>query len=184
MAGYCVPQAGINIAPASLGERELRSVYLVPHEAAVKEAHVWSVMPSYNAVDGVPAHANRWLLTKVLREEWGFPGYVCSDWSGVTMNYQLHHVCKGPKEAAALALKAGMDLESPSDDCYRMLPELLREGTISEQELNQAVARVLRAKFVAGLFDGKRDPLPDGALPRISIRPNTSPWPGGWRRNR
>jgi beta-glucosidase len=165
MAGYCVPQAGINIAPASLGERELRSVYLVPHEAAVKEAHVWSVMPSYNAVDGIPAHANRWLLTKVLREEWGFPGYVCSDWGGVSMNYQLHHVCKNPKEAAALALKAGMDLEAPTDECYRMLPELLREGTISAQELDQAVARMLRAKFVAGLFDGKHDPLPDGALP-------------------
>ncbi len=164
MAGYCVPQAGINIAPASLGERELRSVYLMPHEAAVKEAHVWSVMPSYNAVDGVPAHANRWLLTKVLREEWGFPGYVISDWGGVSMNYELHHICKNPKEAAALAIRAGVDLESPNDACYRTLPELLREGAITEQELNQAVARVLRVKFVAGLFDGNRNPLPDAEL--------------------
>ncbi len=171
MAGYCVPQAGINISPASLGERELRSVYLMPHEAAVKEGHVWSVMPSYNAVDGVPAHANRWLLTQVLREEWGFRGYVYSDWGGVEFNHSLHHVVNSRKEAAALALKSGVDLEAPNDECYRYLSELLREGVISEGELNQAVARVLRVKFVAGLFDGRRSPASDEDLVRCIHTP-------------
>jgi beta-glucosidase len=164
MAGYCAPQAGINIAPASLCQRGLRSIYLLPHEAAVKEAHVWSVMPSYNAVDGIPAHANRWLLTNVLREEWGFRGYVYSDWGGVAFNHDLHHVSNSRKEAAALALKSGVDLEAPDDECYRYLPELLQEGTVTQGELNEAVARVLRVKFVAGLFEGKRNPVSDFEL--------------------
>jgi len=71
MAGYCVPQAGINIGPASLGERELRSVYLVPHEAAVKEAHVWSVMPSYNAIDGIPARLFFLLIAPTVTQHLG-----------------------------------------------------------------------------------------------------------------
>jgi beta-glucosidase len=164
MAGYCAPAGGINIAPASLGERELRSVYLMPHEAAVKEAHVWSVMPSYNAIDGVPSHKNHWLLTKVLRDEWGFQGYVFSDGNGVLMLHRLHGVSTGPEESAALALRAGVDVEEPETDCYRLLPELIHKGIVEEQELDQAVARVLRAKFVAGLFDARPDPVPPAEL--------------------
>jgi len=87
MAAYEVPRAGINIAGSSLGERELRSVYLVPHERVVKEGHVASLMPSYHCIDGVPAHANRWLLTEVLRGEWKFDGYLYADWGGVRMNH-------------------------------------------------------------------------------------------------
>ena len=166
MAGYCVPQGGINISPASLGEREMRSLYLVPHEAAVKEAHVWSVMPSYNAVDGIPAHASQWLLSQVLRREWGFSGYVYSDWSGVAFNYQLHHVSASPKAAALLAFKAGVDIDAPINECFHFLPELYREGALTEDELNEAVARVLRAKFVSGLFDGAREPRPLEELDR------------------
>ncbi len=161
MAGYCAPTAGINISPASLGQRELRSLYLMPHEAAVKEAHVWSVMPSYNSMDGVPAHANRWLLTTVLRDEWGFQGFVISDWGGVWMNANLHHVAKNAKQAGEMALRAGVDVEAPTDAGFATLPESLRDGSISQQELDHAVARVLRAKFVTGLFDGKRVPPPE-----------------------
>lgn len=164
MAGYCVPTAGINISPASLGQRELRSLYLMPHEAAIKEAHVWSVMPSYNSMDGIPAHANRWLLNTVLRDEWGFPGYVISDWGGVRMNCELHHVAKTMKQAGEMALKAGVDIEAPTDAGFATLHESLRDGSISQQELDQAVARVLRAKFLMGLFDGKRNPPPEDQL--------------------
>ena len=102
----------------------------------------------------------------MLREEWGFRGYVYSDWGGVEFNHSLHHVGNSRKEAAALAVKSGVDLEAPNDECYRYLPELLREGVISEGELNQAVARVLRVKFVAGLFDGRRSPASEEDLPR------------------
>jgi beta-glucosidase len=160
MAGYCVPRNGLNIASASIGEREMRSIFLVPHEAAVKEGHVWSVMPSYNAVDGVPAHANPWLLTKVLRDEWGFPGYVYSDWGGVVFNVELYHLVSDRREAALLAMKSGVDLEAPEPACYQHLSELVRSGKLPEEVLNRAVARVLRVKFLAGLFDGRRKAVP------------------------
>ena len=79
-AGYSAPQAGINLAPASIGERELRTMYLTPFEMVVKEANIYSIMPSYSEVDGIPAHANKFLLNKILRDEWKFPGYVFSDY--------------------------------------------------------------------------------------------------------
>ncbi len=153
MAGYCVPRSGLNIASASLGERELRSIFLVPHEAAVKEAHVAAVMPSYNAIDGMPAHANRWLLTDLLRGEWGFDGYIYSDWGGVEFNSTLHGVAANLEDAARIALLAGVDLEAPGPECYRYLPELVKSGQIDVKVIDQAVSRVLRAKFRAGLFD-------------------------------
>ena len=123
-------------------------------------------MASYNSVDGVPAHANHWLLTKVLRGEWGFNGYVLSDAGGVQMNCNQHFICRNIKEASVLALRAGVDVALDDPACYLTLPESLREGKITMQELDQAVARVLRQKFVAGLFDGMRDPLPAAELGR------------------
>jgi len=155
MAGYCVPRSGLNIASASLGERELRSIFLVPHEAAVKEAHVAAVMPSYNSIDGMPAHANRWLLTDLLRGEWGFDGYTYSDWGGVQFNSSLHGVAEDYKDAAGMALRAGVDLEAPGPECYRYLPELVASGQIDVDMIDRAVIRILRAKFRAGLFDDR-----------------------------
>ena len=154
IAGYELPRAGINIAGASIGEREMRSLYLVPHERAVKEGHVASLMPSYNCVDGVPAHANRWLLTTVLRDEWGFDGYLYSDWGGVYFVNSLHQVAATRAEAALMSINAGMDLEAPDQHCYKYLPQLVREGHLSEQVIDRSVVRVLRTKFRAGLFDG------------------------------
>jgi beta-glucosidase len=158
MAGYCVPRSGLNIASASLGERELRSIFLIPHEAAVKEAHVAAVMPSYNSIDGMPAHANRWLLTDVLRGEWGFDGYTYSDWGGVEFNSSLHGVAADFKDAARIALWAGVDLEAPGPKCFRHLPELVRAGKLDGKVIDQAVSRILRAKFRAGLFDEQGGP--------------------------
>jgi beta-glucosidase len=154
LAGYEMPRAGINIAGASVGEREMRSLYLVPHEAAVREAHVASLMPSYNSVDGIPAHANRWLLTTVLRDEWGFDGYLYADWGGVTFLHELHQVAATPADAALMAITAGMDLEAPSPANYQHLPQLVREGRVLIEMIDRSVARVLRTKFRAGLFDG------------------------------
>ncbi len=153
LAGYEMPRAGINIAGASIGEREMRSLYLVPHEAAVKEAHVAALMPSYNCVDGVPAHANRWLLTTVLRDEWGFRGYLYADWGGVSFLHELHQVAPTPADAALMAITAGMDLEAPTPAGYQHLPRLVREGRVPMELIDRSVVRVLRTKFRAGLFD-------------------------------
>jgi beta-glucosidase len=163
LAGYSVPVNGMNIAPAQLGERELRSVFFPPAEAVIRETGALCVMPSYNEVDGVPSHANHWLLEDVLRGEMGFKGYTYSDWGGVRFNTTLHRIAKDKAEAAALAIQAGVDLEAPAPECYASLASLVKEGRITEADIDRAAGRVLRTKFVAGLFDGR----PDGDLSHL-----------------
>ena len=152
-AGYSVPQGGINLGPASLGEREMRTLHLYPFEVVVKEGNVYAVMPSYNEVDGIPAHVNRWLLTQVLREEWKFPGYVFTDYGSLGHLYSFHKVARNAEEAAPMALRAGVDLEAARPDVYKRLVELVHNGTIEEAQIDEAVRRILRVKFKAGLFE-------------------------------
>src|ERR1700754_3862420 len=118
-AAHGQPEGGTNVAPANVSERVLREYFLPSFEAAVKEARVGSVMASYNEIDGVPSHANRWLLAKVLRQEWGFDGLVASDYYGIPQLEQLHHVAADKAEAARLALEAGVDAELPDPDCFQ-----------------------------------------------------------------
>lgn len=152
-AAHGQPEGGTNIAPVNVSERVLREYFLPSFEAAVKEAGVMSVMASYNEIDGVPSHANRWLLAKVLREEWGFDGLVASDYYGIPQLEQLHHVARDKAEAARLALEAGVDAELPDPDCFQTLIQLVRDGKVSEALIDKAVARNLRAKFLLGLFE-------------------------------
>src|SRR5260221_3785497 len=152
-AAHGQPEGGTNIAPANYSERVLREFFLPSFEAAVKEAGVMSVMASYNEIDGVPSHANKWLLEKVLREEWGFKGYIVSDYYGIPQLESLHHVAGNKAEAARLALETGVDIELPDPDCFRILVQLVKEGKVAEATINQAVARNLRAKFLLGLFE-------------------------------
>jgi beta-glucosidase len=152
-AAHGQPEGGTNIAPVNVSERVLREYFLPSFEAAVKEARVLSVMASYNEIDGVPSHANRWLLQRVLREEWGFDGLVASDYYGIPQLESLHHVAPDKAEAARLALEAGVDAELPDPDCFKALVQLVREGKVAEALLDRAVARNLRAKFLLGLFE-------------------------------
>jgi beta-glucosidase len=152
-AAHGQPEAGTNIAPASFSERVLRESFLPSFEAAVKEAGVMSVMPSYNEIDGVPSHTNRWLLEKLLRQEWGFDGLVASDYYAIPQMMELHHVAGDKAEAARLAIEAGVDIELPDPDCYKLLVQLVKDGKVSEATLNKAVARNLKAKFLLGLFE-------------------------------
>lgn len=157
-AGYSVPAGGINLAPSSLGEREMRTLHLYPFEKVVKEANVCAVMPSYNEVDGMPAHSNRWLLTDVLRGEWGFGGYVFTDYGGLSQLHNFHHVAADASEAAVMGINAGVDLEAARPDAYARLSDLVKAGKVNEEQIDTAVRRILRAKFMAGLFD---KPYPD-----------------------
>lgn len=154
-AGYSVPAAGINLAPASLGEREMRTLHLYPFEKVVKEANVYSVMPSYNETDGIPAHANHHLLTEILRHEWGFEGYVFSDYGGTSHLTHFHKTAPDKKEAAYQAFTAGLDLEAARPDIYPHIAELVKEGRLSEADVDVAVRRILKAKFRSGVFDKK-----------------------------
>lgn len=151
-AGYSVPWAGINLAPSSLGEREMRTLYLYPFEKVVKEANVYAVMPSYNEVDGVPAHANRWLLRDVLKGEWGFDGYVFSDYGGLSHLENFHHTSADKADAAYQGVTAGVDVEAARPDIYPNLLQLVNDGKVEESLIDDAVRRILTAKFKSGFL--------------------------------
>lgn len=158
-AGYSGSRAGRNFAPVSAGPRELADVFLPPFEMAVREGGARSVMPAYTELDGVPAHADATLLTRLLRERWGFEGTVVSDYFGVTFLQTLHGVAGEAGEAAAAALAAGVDVELPTGAAYLApLAAAVREGRVPEQLVDRAVRRVLRQKAELGLLDQDFDP--------------------------
>ena len=171
-AAHGQPESGTNCAPANVSMRVLRETFLSTFKAAIQEGGALSVMPSYNEIDGVPSHANRWLLQDVLREEWGFQGFTVSDYFAIReLNERPelygHHLAHDPKEAAALAVRAGVDIELPDPDCYSNLVELVREGTIPESVIDDRVRPMLRAKFLLRLFD---DPYVDPASAERVVR--------------
>ncbi|MGO9085834.1 MAG: CIA30 family protein [Candidatus Sulfotelmatobacter sp.] len=147
------PEGGTNTAPGNYSERIIRENFLVPFQAAVEEARVGSVMASYNEIDGIPSHINPWLLGRVLRQEWGFRGYVTSDGEGLQMLVETHHVAANNAEAARLALAAGVDYDLSDGSVYRTLLWQVKQGAVPEAELDRAVARVLATKFRLGLFE-------------------------------
>lgn len=152
--GYGASEGGMNWAPPHIGQRELRDVYLHPFEAAVRAGGLRSVMNAYNELDGVPAGADRGLLTGILRDEWGFDGCVVSDYFAVRQLADYHHVVADREAAAALALEAGIDVELPGTDCYgQPLIDAIESGRVDAHTLDTAVGRVLAAKFELGLFE-------------------------------
>src|SRR5216117_1246824 len=130
MTGHGQPESGTNVGPAPYGERTLRDFFLAPFEAAITEAHAKSVMPSYNEVDGIPSHANRWMLHDVLRGEWGFDGTVVSDWFAIQQLIERHHVAADPSEAARRALDATVDMELPDPATFPTLVEQVQRREI------------------------------------------------------
>ncbi|MEU4683308.1 beta-glucosidase family protein [Streptomyces xinghaiensis] len=160
-AGYSASRAGRNHAPVSAGRRELADVLLPPFELAVRDGGARSVMQAYNEVDGVPAAADPWLLTELLRDEWGFTGTVVADYFGISFLESAHHVAGSPREAAGLALAAGVDVELPAVRCYGTpLLDAVRAGDVPESLVDRAVTRVLRQKCELGLLDPDWDPAP------------------------
>jgi beta-glucosidase len=152
-AAHGQPEGGTNIAPTNYSERVLREFFLPSFQAAVQEAGIMSVMASYNEIDGVPSHANKWLLDKVLRQEWGFTGNVVADYYAIPQLESLHHIAANKAEAAKLALEAGVDIELPDPDAYKTLVQLVSDGKVAEAVLDRAVARNLKTKFLLGLFE-------------------------------
>ena len=160
-AGYSASRSGRNHAPVSMGPREFADVVLAPFEMALRLGGARSVMHSYADVDGVPPAANPALLTELLRGTWGFDGVVVADYFGVSFLESAHGVASSPGHAAALALSAGVDVELPTVRCFGdPLLELVRNGDVSEDLVNRAVARVLRQKCELGLLDASWKPTP------------------------
>jgi beta-glucosidase len=163
--GHGQPESGMNCAPANVSLRVLRETFLSTFKTALSEAGAISVMASYNEIDGVPSHASKWLLRDVLRKEFGFKGFVVSDYYAIwELGYRPdthgHFVAKDKKESCALAVKAGVNIELPDPDCYLHLVELVRKGVLKERELDDLIAPMLYWKFEMGLFD---DPYVDPA---------------------
>ena len=152
-AVHGMPEGGTNTAPGNYSERIIRENFLVPFQAAVEEAHVGSVMASYNEIDGVPNHINHWLLDKVLRQEWGFNGYLTSDGDGLQMLINVHRVARNNADAARQGLSAGIDYDLSDGAVYRTLTDQVKQGLVPESEVDRAVARILTTKFRLGLFD-------------------------------
>lgn len=149
------PEGGINQSPGNVPLREIYSMFLPPFKAAISEANTRVVMCSYNEIDGIPSHKNKWLMNKVLREELGFKGVVMSDYYGVEQLYMKHFVAKNRAEAAKQALEVGVDIDlsEPPVYSYPTLTEQVKEKQVPESLLDESVKRILRLKFEVGLFD-------------------------------
>jgi beta-glucosidase len=152
------PEGGTNAAPGNYSERIIRENFFLPFQAAVQEARVGSIMASYNEIDGVPSHINHWLLDRVLRQEWGFPGYITSDGDGLQMLVDTHHVAYNNADAARQGIAAGIDYDLSDGTPYSTLVAQVKAGIVPESEVDRAVSKILAAKFRLGLFD---NPLVD-----------------------
>jgi beta-glucosidase len=168
--GYGAAEGGRDYNTAEISEHTLREVYLPPFYAALREGSA-SLMSSFNAINGLPATANPSTLTGILRNEWGFPGLVVSDWTSVG-ELVGHGIARDKAEAAQKAMTAGVDMDMVSDSYHQHLASLVKSGKVSEARLDAAVRDVLRVKFALGLFD---DPFTDetreiqGALPKERV---------------
>ncbi|MDX3900817.1 MAG: glycoside hydrolase family 3 N-terminal domain-containing protein [Sphingobium sp.] len=160
LTGHGQPESGTNVGPAPISRRELRENFFPPFEQVVKRTGIEAVMASYNEIDGVPSHANRWLLEDVLREEWGFRGAVVSDYSAIDQLMSIHHIAPDLEGAAIRALDAGVDADLPEGLSYATLTKAVREGRVAESKIDLAVRRMLELKFRAGLFE---NPYADAA---------------------
>lgn len=151
--GHGSPQSGVNIAPVAVGARETRTLFLPAFEAAVKEAKALCVMTAYHETDGVPLTASYEYLTQVLKHEWGFQGYVYSDWMAVRYLHEVHRVASSVALAGKMAIEAGVDMDAPMESYGRLLLKLVEEGKVAENVVEEAARRVLRVKFLLGLFE-------------------------------
>jgi beta-glucosidase len=155
-AGHGSPEGGTNTSPVHIGERELRSVMLKSFEPALREGHAMGVMAAYHEIDGIPITADPMLLKGILRDEWGFQGFVLSDLGAIKRLYNAHFVAATPKDAVCMAIRSGVDMQfyDFSHDVFqKALVDCVREGSLAQADLDRAVRSVLRVKFALGLFD-------------------------------
>ncbi len=150
-AGYGAPQGGRDYDTTHIPVAELRDVYLPPFKAAIG-AGTMTIMAAFNALNGVPSMVNGWLLTDLLRGEWGFDGFITSDWAGIH-ELLAHGVAADPAEAARKAILAGVDMDMMGGFYVKHIPDEVRAGRVPQSVVDEAVRRVLRVKFRYGLFD-------------------------------
>ena len=155
-AAHGIPQTGSNASPVLIGERTVRQDYLPVFEKAFLRGGALATMAAYSELDGIPCAANKWLLTDVLRGEWGFKGIVVSDLGAIRFLETTHHVSTSPKESIRQAIDAGIDMQFydfPNDFFQKTLIALVEEGSLTEAQIERAAGGVLRLKFSLGLFE-------------------------------
>lgn len=163
-AGHGSPESGTNTSPGHYGERELRSVMLKAFEPAFRQGHAMGTMAAYHEIDGIPVTADSYLLKTILRDEWGFKGFVLSDLGAIERLSGDHRVAASPKDAVILAINSGVDMQFYDFDHKTFQSAIIdgfHDGSLSPAALDRAVSDVLRVKFELGLFD---HPLVDPAL--------------------
>ena len=146
------PAGGINAAPMDLSEQKLREVFLPPFIAAV-DAKVFTFMAAHNELNGIPCHANHWMLKDLLRDEMGFDGFVVSDWMDIERLHSMHHYSPSQDEAFCVSVEAGIDMHMQGDHYFETILEAVKSGRIPESRIDQAVSKILEAKFLLGLFE-------------------------------
>jgi len=152
-AGYGQVLGGSNFAAIEISERTLIDEVYPPFEAAVKEAKTLGIMASHGDLNGVASHGNPELLTGVLRDQWGFEGYVVSDSNDIARLFYFMKVAESPEAAAQMGLEAGIDIDLYAEDSYSYLPKMVKDNPELEKLIDRSVRRVLRTKFILGLFD-------------------------------
>lgn len=152
-AGYGQVEGGRNFAATPIESKVLHDEILPPFKAVVTKTNALGMMASHGSVGGVPAHGNQWLLTDLLRGEWGFKGVVVSDYNDIKRLEEFHHIATTPREAAKLGLMAGMDIDLPSSSAFQYLKEVVEQDKNLEPYLDASVRRILRLKFMLGLFE-------------------------------
>ncbi|APY11598.1 beta-glucosidase [Seonamhaeicola sp. S2-3] len=152
-AGYGQVLGGSNFAAIEISPRTLIDEIYPPFEAAVKEAKTLGIMASHGDINGIASHGNPELLTGVLRDQWGFKGYVVSDSNDIARLHYFMHVAETPEDAARMGLEAGIDIDLYAEDSYAYLPEMVKKNPELEKLIDRSVRRVLRTKFILGLFD-------------------------------
>lgn len=168
-AGYSFPLSGKDRTPAWIDTRMMHQYFLPPFEAGIR-AGAPTVMVNSGEVNGIPGHANRYLLTEVLKRRWGLEGFVVSDWEDIKRLHTRDRVAESPKEAVRLAVMAGVDMSMvPMDySFHELLLECVRDGSVPVARIDDAVRRILRVKFRLGLFE---NPRPDPALKAAFHKP-------------
>ena len=153
LAGHGESEGGQNQGPANHSMRVLRDYHLPPFKMCIDHAKPVSVMPSYNEVDGIPSHSNKWLLNDLLRNEWHYDGMIVSDYYGVDQLFNKHFVVNDQKDAAMTGFNSGVQYEFPQGNLYKFLPELVKEDKVKLSDIDKAVEQVLTMKFELGLFE-------------------------------
>lgn len=155
LTGGGIGNNGTNAAPVEIGEGELRNVFLAPFKAAIEKTKPYSLMPAHNEINGVPCHGNKWLMTDIVRNEYGFEGFIVSDWMDMESLSNKHKMTPTVKDAFQVSVDAGVDMHMHGPIFLDNIKELVAEGRLTEARINAACEKILEAKFVLGLFENR-----------------------------